>query len=133
MKNTNVICVIVLGLAGCADGAGSDPVPNFFNGKYYMAGDTNCTSMRQIADARVMCYDAAGRQTFFRDALTSQQIQMWQYNQQLAQQRNAASVQSMRQAAASLQQSATSIQQSTPRYTSYPAPGSRLSVYQVRQ
>ena len=34
-------------VAGCA----TDPVPNFYNGKYYMAGDDNCVMMRGLSPA----------------------------------------------------------------------------------
>tara|TARA_R110002096_G_scaffold123112_19_gene266548 strand:+ start:4503 stop:4787 length:285 start_codon:yes stop_codon:yes gene_type:complete len=66
-----------------------------------------------------MCHNAAGKQTGYRDAMTAQQIQMWQFNQQLAQQRAIADRAALAQ---QMQQTAASIRQSTPQYTFQPAP-----------
>ena len=111
MKNTIAKCLVVLTVSGCAGGSGTVAAPNLLNGKYFMAGDNTCTGIKQISDGRVMCYNGAKEPTGYRDAMTDQQIQMYQYNQQLALQRNAqaradraAFVQEMDRAAAAIQQ-----------------------------
>lgn len=61
-------------ISGCA----SNPAPNYFNGNYYMAGDSNCTQMRPLSSTRVMCIDTNGQNTGYRDAMTYEQMQMYQ-------------------------------------------------------
>lgn len=63
----------VLIISGCA----SSPAPNFFNGNYYMAGDSNCVQMRQLSSTRIMCIDKNGQSTGYREAMTSEQMQMY--------------------------------------------------------
>ncbi|MCB4859523.1 hypothetical protein K7W03_07900 [Sphingobium sp. PNB] len=70
-----------LALSACASTAG----PNFYSGQYYMAGDKNCKRMSNISPTRIMCYDKNGNPKGYRDAMNSQQLQMWQY--QVANQR----------------------------------------------
>jgi hypothetical protein len=69
-----------------------------------------------------MCANDAGEDTGYRDAMTDQQIQMWQYNQQLALQRRAQASADRVALAQAMQQTASSIQQSTPQYVIQPAP-----------
>ena len=57
--------------------------PNFYNGKYYMAGDDNCRYMRQIATDRIMCSNANHVDIGYRDAMTDQQLQMYMNQQQV--------------------------------------------------
>jgi hypothetical protein len=54
-------------------------MPNVFNGNYYMAGDKSCKRITSINDTRVMCYDKKGQPTGYRDAMTAQDMQAWQY------------------------------------------------------
>ncbi len=61
---------------------GSWPTPYFFNGQYYMAGDASCERVQALSDTRVMCIDKDGYNTGYRDAMTVEQITMW--NQQEA-------------------------------------------------
>jgi hypothetical protein len=63
-------------LSGCASA-----MPNAINGKYYMAGDSNCKRYRQILDDRIMCIDSDGRDTGYRDAMSDQELQMYHYKQ----------------------------------------------------
>lgn len=70
------ISAIGLFLAGCATTA---PAPNFLNGQYYMAGDASCVRMRNISPTRIMCANAQNQDTGYRDAMTPQQIQMYQF------------------------------------------------------
>jgi hypothetical protein len=60
--------------------------PNFYNGRYYMAGDKNCARMKKLSDTRIMCENTDGKETGYRDAMTDQQLQMWRHNQQIQQQ-----------------------------------------------
>jgi len=122
MKNIIAKCFVVLTLAGCSGSSTPLAVPNLVNGKYYMAGDITCTKGRSISDSRIMCANDAGEDTGYRDAMTDQQIQMWQYNQQLALQRRAQASADRVALAQAMQQTASSIQQSTPQYVIQPAP-----------
>ena len=70
-------CFLVL--SACASG----PAPNLFNGQYYMAGDDSCKSIRALSDTRVMCVDKDGNDTGYRDAMTVQEITMWNQQQEL--------------------------------------------------
>ncbi len=63
-------------LAGCASTA---PAPNFVNGYYYMTGDAGCVAARNVSPTRIACFDASGRLTGQRDAMTPEQIQMYQF------------------------------------------------------
>ena len=67
----------VLLISGCATSA----MPNFFNGNYYMAGDSNCMRVRALSEKRVMCYDKNGTETGYRDAMTPDQVQMYHMRQ----------------------------------------------------
>lgn len=91
-----------LALAGCATTA----APNFFNGGYYMAGDAACVRYREVFPSRVMCMDKHGADTGYRDALTGEQLQM--YQMQMAYQQ--AQIQQMTQ---QLQQTSQVLQNST--------------------
>ncbi|WP_413479704.1 hypothetical protein [Vibrio hibernica] len=76
MKIISLMSVIVM-LTGCASA-----MPNFYNGKYYMAGDSSCQRVRQYTEDKIMCIDGDGKETGWRQAMTDQQLQMWQHNQQ---------------------------------------------------
>lgn len=69
-----VLTAIALTLSGCATTA----APNFYNGRYYLAGDKNCRTMQAISQSRIHCRDKNGNLTGYRDAMTDQQLQMWQ-------------------------------------------------------
>lgn len=77
--------------SGCAD-----PQPNFYNGKYYMIGDENCVKVRPLSDSRIMCANQAGQEKGYREAMTDQQISMYQHNQQIKQQKQQEFDQSLR-------------------------------------
>ena len=62
-------------VSGCA----TSPAPNLFNGNYYMVGDSNCVQGRSVTSTRIMCIDKNGKETGYRDAMTREQIQMYQY------------------------------------------------------
>ena len=74
--------VVVFLLSGCAGTA----QPNFFNGMYYMSGDDSCRRVTAISDSRIMCYNENGEEMGYRDAMTAQQLSMYQHNQSMQQQ-----------------------------------------------
>jgi|GEM_PF-1291486 len=92
MKNAAILTSLIL-LTGCASAA----APNFFNGQYYMAGDSSCESVRALSDTRVMCIDKDGNDTGYRDAMTVEQITMWGQQQALQAQQAEATRQSIQQ------------------------------------
>lgn len=69
-----LILFSALMIAGCA----STAMPNFYNGNYYMAGDPSCVRMRPLSSNRIMCVDKSGADTGYRDAMTYQEMQMYQ-------------------------------------------------------
>ena len=78
---TFILVLIAIFIGGCAINA-----PNFINGRYYMVGDSSCSRGRIIYEGRIMCMDADGNETGYRDAMTDQQLQMYSYElQQLTQ------------------------------------------------
>jgi hypothetical protein len=107
----SVLAVTCAVMSGCA----GEAAPNYFNGGYYMAGDSNCTRMSVLGASRIMCYDSDGNATGYRDAMSSQQLQMYQYNQ-------SQQTQQMQQLNQTMQQTNQSFQQSTPQYQPYTAP-----------
>ena len=82
MKNILLI-ILISTLVGCASAK-----PNFYNGRYYMTGDSDCVKGRAISESRIMCANSKGQETGYRDAMTDQQLQMYQHNQQMSQQKN---------------------------------------------
>lgn len=68
--------IVILSLTGCGGAS-----PRALNGKYYMAGDSNCKRYRVISDDRIMCIDSDGRDTGYRNAMNNQELQMYQFNQ----------------------------------------------------
>lgn len=75
MKKFVFICSAIL-LGGCA--ASSEP--QFINGNYYMGGDSNCSKYRMLSESRIMCINRGGEDMGYRDAMTSQQLQMYQFD-----------------------------------------------------
>lgn len=76
MTRVRIALVALAGLliAGCATTAS----PNLFNGYYYMAGDASCVRMRPLSSTRIMCVDKKGIDTGYRDAMTYEQMQIYQ-------------------------------------------------------
>ena len=89
------VCAAIASVVLSACGGTNIPVtraqPVFSAGHYYMMGDANCPNYRQlIGQSSVLCHDASGQPTGeYRAAMTDQQLQMWQFNQQMAAQRQA--------------------------------------------
>lgn len=69
----------LLSLNACAN----DPALNIVNGRYYMAGDKNCKFTRYISESQIMCLDKDGNETGYRNALTSEEAQIFAYNQRM--------------------------------------------------
>lgn len=107
-----VLLIFTAMLSACATTA----APNFFNGNYYMAGDDSCRKFRQISDRAIMCMDSQGRETGYREAMTPQQMQMYQahqLNQQMQMQRL---TQQLNQMGQSYQRSAETMYQQSQQY-----------------
>jgi hypothetical protein len=92
MKIISILIFVIL-ISGCAGGA----MPNFYNGKYYLAGDSNCRFMRQLEANRIMCQDASRKDVGYRDAMTDQQLQMYMHQQSMDQANSAMYLQYMQQ------------------------------------
>jgi hypothetical protein len=71
-------------LAGCA---GRHPVPYNVGGRYYMAGDPQCVSFKKVG-GKILCRDARGHVTGKRRAMTTQELMMYTYRQQMRQLRS---------------------------------------------
>lgn len=70
-----ILVASTLAVSGCVGG----PAPNFYNGRYYLAGDRSCRTMQAVSESRIHCRDKNGNLTGYRDALTDQQLQMWRF------------------------------------------------------
>lgn len=66
--------VAAMALSGCA----STAMPNLYSGNYYMAGDKNCQKMSSLSPTRIMCHDKRGNQTGYRDAMTKEDLEIYQ-------------------------------------------------------
>lgn len=77
-----IVVLSIIIFSGC----GNTAMPNFYKGKYYMAGDDNCRKIRSISDTRIMCANKDGQEMGYRDAMTDQQISMYQSDRQYEQQ-----------------------------------------------
>lgn len=97
-------------LTGCA----TAPSPREFNGSYYMMGDSNCVLAYPLSPTRIMCGDKHKNQTGYREALSLEQLQMYQLQQAAARQERAELNESLRQTSQMLQQAS----QPLPSYSS---------------
>lgn len=74
-------------LAGCSQTAS----PTFIEGHYYMAGDPACVNyMMHKTDPIIGCVNSKNQRTGLRRAMTDQQLYVYQSNQAIAAQENAA-------------------------------------------
>lgn len=120
MKNVLAVLSLML-LAGCATSA----APNFVNGRYYMAGDSNCQRYLGVAKGKMLCADAKGRPTGYRNAMSVQDMQMYQMQQMQQQmQEMYASAQQQQQLAAQLNQMAYTPPMAMPTVAPLSLPGS---------
>lgn len=79
--NKIALVLIVVIFGGCSSAA-----LNVINGKYYLAGDSDCVRYRQLSDSRIMCINKKGEEVGYRDAMTDQQLQVYMYERQKIQQ-----------------------------------------------
>lgn len=84
----SVLLTCLLTITGCATQA----APNFIGGRYYWAGDAACTKYERISSSRINCGDHTGKITGFRDAMSDQELYMYQMNMARAEARHAASM-----------------------------------------
>lgn len=113
MKNILIAAASVLMIAGCA----STPEPNFFNGKPYMAGDSDCVKIRALSDTRIMCVDKKGKDTGYRDAMTPEEMQLYYFNKLNQQIQMQQLSQSLKETNQSLQNSFQQFHQQSQPYT----------------
>lgn len=73
MKHLYVAVAAVI-LTGCASSA----APRYIDGNYYMVGDANCRTGMAVSPTMIMCGDKSGAQTGYRNAMTAQDMQMYQ-------------------------------------------------------
>lgn len=104
--------LVLTALSGCA----SDPAPNYFNGGYYMAGDPSCVRMSAFGKGRIMCYNSSGAATGYRDEMTPEHMQMYQYQQINQQAQMQQFGQQIQQTGQSFQQSAQQTYQQSQQY-----------------
>lgn len=65
--------------------------PNNVSGKFYMAGDDNCVGYKQLTSTRIRCIDRNRQELGYRDAMSDQEISMYQHNRMIEQQESAES------------------------------------------
>ncbi|TYL48562.1 hypothetical protein [Marinomonas sp. IMCC 4694] len=80
MKKISLICLLFV-LVGCSAS------PQFLRGHYYMTGDSNCRYSRERTDTSINCYNSDDELTGYRNAMTDQQLQMYQFNKQQEEQK----------------------------------------------
>ena len=122
--------IAVLFLAGCASSA----APRYFNGNYYMVGDASCVQGRPLSSTRIMCVDKKGNDTGYRDAMTYQQMQMYQIQMAQQQMQMQQLNQSMQQVGQTFQNAGQQIQQQSqswtpPQVQPISPPGSSNTIY----
>jgi len=88
-KRYNKVLVIIILALTATIVTGCSAKPNFINGKYYMAGDSNCRKYRVLTSSRIMCKDSNGKDMGYRDAMTNQQLQMYMHKESMDQQEQA--------------------------------------------
>lgn len=92
-------------------------MPNFYNGNYYMAGDPGCERMRPLSSTRIMCVDKKGNDSGYRDAMTPQQMQMYQLQMAQQQVQMQQLNQSMQQVGQTFQRAGEQIRQQSQSWT----------------
>lgn len=80
MKNVTILISllgILISLSGCTSSS-----PQFLRGNYYMTGDSNCRYSRERTSTSINCYNSDDELVGYRNAMTDQQLQMYQHKQQ---------------------------------------------------
>ncbi len=57
--------------------------PFALNGNYFVGGDKACVQYRVLSSDRIMCLDKHGNETGYRNAMTTQELQMYMQQQQI--------------------------------------------------
>ncbi|MND11944.1 hypothetical protein D3C87_347280 [compost metagenome] len=83
-------------------GCSSSAYPGLYAGKYYMMGDDDCQFIRPLSDTRVMCMDDDHNDMGYRDAMTRDQLMMYQAQVQMYQAQMASLNQSLNEVNQSL-------------------------------
>lgn len=100
----------LLVMSGCS----SNAYPQFYAGKYYMMGDESCQFVRPLSETRVMCMDEDKNEMGYRDALTYEQLSMYQAQVELSRVQMESLSQTLNDVNQSLQRSNQSTYQFTP-------------------
>ena len=66
---------LVLSLTGCL----TSPAPNYINGRYYMAGDSDCIRGYTNTAGHLVCYNSKKQMTGTRQPISEMQARAW-YN-----------------------------------------------------
>jgi hypothetical protein len=53
------------------------------NGNYFVGGDKNCVRYRVLSSNSIMCLDKHGKETGYRNAMTTQELQVYMQQQQI--------------------------------------------------
>ncbi|QGY79301.1 hypothetical protein [Sphingorhabdus lacus] len=73
------ICAIFVTLGFAASVNANGPAANFIEGRYYLAGDSNCRWYEIASPTRITCLDKDGEPNgHFRDALDDDQLRAFQ-------------------------------------------------------
>ncbi|WP_448674123.1 hypothetical protein [Pseudoxanthomonas mexicana] len=108
-----IATIATLILVGCASSA----APRYFNGAYYMVGDASCVQGRPLSNTRIMCADKKGNDTGYRDAMSYEQMQMYQIQMAQQQMQMQQFNQSMQELGQTFQNAAQQIQQQSQSWT----------------
>lgn len=117
MKNIIAALLATASLSGCVGTSDQAAAPNLLNGYYFMAGDESCSQMRPLSVTRIMCINSAGQETGYRDAMTDQQLQMYQHSQEMQMMQAQLASERAAQSAAQTAAWASSMGQGYPQYS----------------
>ena len=82
-----------------------------------MAGDANCKQMRSVSPTQIMCTDKKGNGTGYRDALSIQQLQMYQMQRQYEQAQMQSFTDELQRTSESIQNASRQTLQQSQQYT----------------
>jgi peptidoglycan hydrolase CwlO-like protein len=89
MKSKVILILLAIFINISITGCFNTAKPNLVNGKYYMMGDSNCALYRAKNDSQVNCYTSSDEYVGYRNAMSNQEISMYQHNQGIKQQESA--------------------------------------------
>ncbi|MEW9838097.1 hypothetical protein [Mesorhizobium marinum] len=72
-----ILSIMVPVMTGCSKTAS----PHFIDGHYYMGGDSNCIRYEKIGPTQIMCATKDHKLTGYRNAMTDQELAMYQHQQ----------------------------------------------------